>query len=295
MTDGNPVRWSAELVLDARAELGEAPHWDSETSELVWVDITPGVVHRLDPLRRVDRSFEVGQPVGAAVPRVGGGYVLALRDGIGVVDGSEGGSLRWLAALERESRRTRMNDGACDAEGRLWAGTMDVEEREPIGALYRLAPTGEVRTMLTGVTVSNGLGWSPDGRVFYYIDSPHSAVEAFDFDARCGTIGNRRELCAIEPPAGEPDGLTVDAEGCVWVALWGGWSIRRYTPQGRLVGLVDVPAARVTSCTFGGAELDTLYVTTARPDVPDARQPHAGGVFGVRPGSRGLPAHRFAG
>jgi sugar lactone lactonase YvrE len=295
MTESVLARWEAELVLDAHAELGEAPHWDTDTGELVWVDIMAGAVHRLDPRRGVDCSFEVGQPVGAAVPRVGGGFVLALRDGIGVVDGIEGGALRWIATLELESARTRMNDAACDAAGRLWAGTMDTEETEPIGSLYRIAATGAVKTMLSGVTVSNGLGWSPDGRVLYYVDSPHSAVEAFDFDPLRGTIGNRRQVCAIEPQAGVPDGLTVDAEGCVWVALWGGWSIRRYTSKGRLIGLVDVPAARVTSCTFGGAELDTLYVTTARPDAPDARQPHAGGVFSVRPGSRGLPAHRFAG
>lgn len=171
-----------------------------------------------------------------------------------------------------------------------------MEEVDPIGALYRLSPEGEVETMVTRVTVSNGLGWSPDGRILYYIDSPRGAVEAFDFDPAEGTIENRREVIAIEPGVGDPDGLTVDAEGHVWVCLWDGWSVRRYDPaDGRLVGVVEVPAARVTSCAFGGESLDTLFITSALPDAPDPLQPNAGGVFAVRPGVRGLPAHSFAG
>ena len=188
-----------------------------------------------------------------------------------------------------------MNDAKCDTAGRLWAGTMDVREREPIGALYRVASADRIEVVVSDVTVSNGLDWSPDDHLFYYIDSRQMGVDVFDFDRATGTITNRRRLIDLAPGEGEPDGLTVDSEGCLWVALWDGWSLRRYRPDGELVGVVEVPAARVTCGTFGGDDLGTLYVTTARPDEPDARQPHAGGIFGVRPGCRGLPAHRFAG
>lgn len=294
MSERPPVRSAAELALDARAELGEAPHWDASHGELVWVDILPGVVHRFDPQRGSDLAFAVGQPVGAAVPRAGGGFVLALRDGIAVTDHA-GGQLSWLARVEHDNARTRMNDAACDAAGRLWAGTMDLEETEPLGCLYRVSPSGGLAAVLPEVTVSNGLGWSPDGRTLYYIDSARSALEAFAFEPATGTLSERRTVCAIEREAGEPDGLTVDAEGGIWVALWGGWSLRRYLPDGQLEAIVSVAAERVTSGAFGGEQLETLYVTTARPDRPDPRQPHAGGVFAVCPGVRGLPAHSFGG
>jgi sugar lactone lactonase YvrE len=292
---GEVPRVRASLALDARAELGEGPHWDPDAAELVWVDIMAGAVHRFDPRSGRDTTFEVGQPVGAAVPRRDGGFVLALRDGVAVVEGRTGGALRWLAALERENTRTRMNDAACDPAGRLWAGTMDLEEREPLGTLYRCSGEGEVEAMLGGLTISNGLGWSPQGEVMYYIDTARRALEAFDFDLPGGTIAGRRTICSFAPEDGEPDGLTVDATGDIWVAFWEGWAVRRFRPDGRLAGVVEVPAARVTSCAFGGAELETLFVTTARPDLPDPRQPHAGGVFAARPGVQGLPAFVFAG
>jgi sugar lactone lactonase YvrE len=281
-------------VLDVTGELGEAPHWDASAGELVWVDIPTGAVHRIDPRTRRDRSFDVGQPIGAAIPRAGGGLVLALRDGVAVVDDS-GFGLEWISTVERAETRTRMNDAKCDPAGRLWAGTMDLRESDPIGSLYRIDSQHRLETIVSAVTVSNGLGWSPDGRLFYYIDSPRMGVDVFDFELATGAIANRRRLITFEAKLGEPDGLTIDAEGCVWVAFWEGWSVRRYRPDGELVGVAEIPAARVTCPTFGGDDLGTLFVTTARPDAPDPRQPHAGGVFQLRPGCRGLPANRFAG
>jgi sugar lactone lactonase YvrE len=295
MTTGDVQQWSAELVLDAGAELGEGPRWDGEAGELVWVDIMVGAVHRFDPETGRDRSFTVGQPVGAANLRRSGGLVLALRDGIAFLDERHPTELRWLAEIECDRPDTRMNDAACDPSGRLWAGTMDLEERNPAGALYRIEPAGAVETILRAVTVSNGIGWSPDGRRLYYVDSSTARLEVFDFEPAAGSVSGRRTVVRIPPDDGAPDGLTVDAEGCIWVALWEGWSIRRYCPDGSLSGSVDVPAGRVTSCAFGGPALDTLYVTTARPDEPDPRQPSAGGIFAVRPGVTGLPTNCFAG
>ena len=286
--------WAAELVLESQAELGEGPHWDVATGELVWVDIPAGAVHRFDPGAGTDSSFAAGQPVGAAVPRAAGGFALALRDGFAVVD-ETGGALRWLATVEADRPETRMNDGACDSAGRFWAGTMSVTEDRPVGALYRLEPDGEAATMLTGITISNGIGWSPDETTMYYVDTPQHVLEAFDFDLAAGTISGRRQVVAIEPGVGHPDGLTVDAAGCIWVALWDGSAVRKYTPGGDLAGIVDVPTARPTSCAFGGPELDVLYITTAQKEPGLVRRSNGGGVYAVQTGSRGLLSHPFAG
>jgi sugar lactone lactonase YvrE len=285
-------RLEAELISDARAQLGEGPIWDARTGELLWVDIMAGMVHRLDPETGADRSFDVGQPVGAVVPRASGGYAFALRDGFAVGDDA---GLELVAPVDEHRPDIRMNDGACDPLGRFWAGTMHLDETRGAGALYRLDPDGRVETVLTDVTISNGVGWCPDAEHMYYVDTPTRGVDAFDFDAASGAIENRRRLATIEEGAGMPDGLVVDAEGCLWVALWEGWAVRRYSPEGELLAAVAVPAARVTKAAFGGTSLDRLYVTTAMPDAPDPAQPHAGGVFAADPGVHGLPPQPYAG
>ena len=282
----------ADLVLDARAQLGEGPIWDARTGELLWVDIMAGIVHRFDPATGADRALDAGQSVGAVVPRASGGYVLALRDGFAAADGAD---VRLVAPVDEGRRDLRMNDGACDSAGRFWAGTMHLDEVAGAGALYRLDADGVVETVLRGVTISNGIGWSPDDTRMYYIDTPTHGLDAFDFDADAGTISNRRRIATVAEGNGFPDGLVVDAEGCIWVALWEGWAVRRYSPGGELLAVVDVPAARVRKPAFGGPALDRLYVTTAAPDAADPAQPHAGGVFAADPGVRGLPPGTYAG
>jgi sugar lactone lactonase YvrE len=286
-------RWTAELVLDARAELGEGPLWDARTSELLWVDIPRSEVHRFDPASGSDRSFAAGDFVGAVVARARDGYAVARQDGFALVDADE--SVRLLAAVEANRPETRMNDGACDSRGRFWAGTMNFDCVTPSGSLYRLDADGSVTRMLTDVMVSNGIAWSPDDRILYYVDTPTGGVDAFDFEAETGSIDARRRLITVEPADGEPDGLVVDAEGCLWVALWNGWAVRRYAPDGTHLGTVDIPVARVTKPAFGGEDLTDLYVTTAAPDDPDGEQPHAGGIFRLRPGVAGLAPNPFAG
>lgn len=192
----------------------------------------------------------------------------------------------------------RMNDAKCDVAGRMWGGTMTVERRPGACALYRLDPDGTVSSMLGDVTLSNGLGWSPDGRTMYYIDTPLRSIAAFDFDVNAGTITRRRHLVQIEGGAGNPDGMTVDAEGCVWVAMAHGSGIRRYTPSGRLDRMVSLPVRKVTSCSFGGARLDQLFVTTACVGLSEqelAAEPLAGAVLCCEVGAMGLPVDRFAG
>ncbi len=286
---------AVELALDARADLGEAPVWDDRAGLLVWVDITAGRVHRFDPVFRRDETFDTGQPVGAAVPTADGRIALALRNGFSLIDLSTG-RLEPVAALEADDPRTMMNDGKCDPAGRFWAGTKDIEGRRPLGSLYRLDLDGTAVRVLRDVTVSNGLGWSPDGRTMYYIDSPTHAIDAFDFEPETGSVSHRRRLVAFPQRWGLPDGMTVDEEGFLWVAFWGGAAVRRIAPDARIELVVDFPVSQVTSCAFGGADLADLYVTSARDSLTDAQladQPTAGGLFRLQPGVAGLPSHPF--
>jgi sugar lactone lactonase YvrE len=286
-----------ELVLDARAELGEGPVWDGATRSLLWVDISRGLVHRFDPTTARDEAFDVGRPVGAAVPTASGGLAIAAHDGFALVD-PETGDVELVAELETDRPETTMNDGACDPAGRFWAGTKDVGARRPIGSLYRLDADHRVTRVLPDVTLSNGLGWSPDGRAMYYIDSTTYRVDGFTFDPETGDVGDRRVVVELPEEWGLPDGLTVDEEGMLWVAFWGGSAIRRIAPDGSVTGTVTLPVTQVTSCAFGGEGLADLYVTSARVGLTDEelrRQPNAGGLLRLRPGVRGLPSAPFAG
>jgi len=286
---------AVELVLDARAELGEGPRWDARAQRLLWVDIMRGRVHAFRPGHAACRSVDVGRPVGALAGTADGGIVLAVAGGFARLDW-DSGQVRMLAAVEADRPQNRMNDGACDPAGRFWAGTMALDEGPGAGALYRLDPDGTVRTMLTGVSISNGIDWSLDGRRMYYVDSPTRRIDVFDFEARAGTIANRRTFVALPPEAGFPDGLTVDADGFVWLALWGGAALHRYDPEGARERIVPLPVTHPTSCAFGGSDLDELYVTSARrPLSADerARQPMAGGLLRLRPGVVGRPPGLF--
>ncbi|MFB7110205.1 SMP-30/gluconolactonase/LRE family protein [Streptomyces sp. NPDC056291] len=277
-----------EVAVHARAELGEGPTWDPETGRLIWVDILSSRVHGYDPSsgRRTVRT--TGQHVGAAKPRTGGGLVLNLRDGVGLMDPD--GTFRWLHRDPVPGRRG--NDAAVAPDGSLWAGTMRYDEIPGGGTLSRLTGDGTAEVVLPAVTVSNGTGWSPDGRLMYYVDSPTRRVDVFDFDGR--RITGRRPLAQVEEGAGFPDGLTVDADGCVWVALWDGAAIRRYTPAGTLDRVLALPVSRPTACAFAGPGLTDLYVTTARTGLA-APHPLAGSLLVVPDVGRGLVQPAFAG
>jgi sugar lactone lactonase YvrE len=286
-----------ECVLDAKAELGEGPVWDPDAAWLYFVDITRGLVHRYDPDTRTSRSHQVDAMVGAVALAAAGDLVLAVRDGFARLD-PDSGRVRPIADVEADLPGQRMNDGKCDPAGRFWAGTMAIDERPGAGALYRLDPDGRVHRMLANVTISNGLDWSEDGRLMYYVDTPTGSIDIFDFDVATGAIANRRSLARVAPGEGWPDGLTLDADGYLWVALWSGGAVRRYAPDGTLDRIVKVPTTYPTSCAFGGPDLGDLYITTAATALtPEERQrePLAGGLFRCRPGVQGRPAHRFKG
>ncbi|MGQ9917465.1 MAG: SMP-30/gluconolactonase/LRE family protein [Bryobacteraceae bacterium] len=286
-----------ELVLDVRCGLGEGPVWDEREQRLYWVDILAGRVHRWRPGTGQVETMETGEPVGAAALRKDGGLVLALQSGFAVAE-TFSGALERRASFEGAGPDVRMNDGKCDAAGRFWAGTMAMDLRAGAGALYRLDPDGRVARVLDGVTISNGMDWTADGRRMYYIDSPRKTIDVFDFDLATGTVTNRRAAVVIEEGAGIPDGMTLDAEGRIWVALWGGGAVRCYSAEGRLLEVIEVPASQTTSCCFGGEDFGVLYITSARDGLDEERlerEPMAGGVFGVRCGAKGRAAHRYAG
>jgi len=284
-----------ELVLDAHAEVGEGPGWDPQNGRLVWVDITGRLVHLFDPNTGSDRSIDVGQHVGAAAPRASGGLVLALRGEFGLLD-LESGRVETIADTEATNPDNRMNDGKCDRAGRFWAGSMSYSETGNAGSLYRLEHDHSVVRVLSGVGLSNGLGWSPDERLMYYIDSLAATVYVFDFDAESGSIANRRALIEVAKGQGTPDGMTVDDEGCLWVAFWGGGAVRRYAPDGSLMEEVRLPVRQVSCCAFGGPDQGDLYITTAARGLSAREleeQPWAGGLFRFRPGVTGPPAYAY--
>ena len=284
-----------EVAVAPTAALGEGPRWDAATQTLLWVDIPARLVHRYDPASGANTTQQTADVVSLALPRQRGGVVIGLPDGLHLLDRERS---PLVAAIEPGQIGTRTNDGACDAAGRLWVGTMALDERSPVAGLYRVDAYLGVTTVLTGTTISNGLGWSPSGTSFYFIDSPTCRIDVFDFDAASGALENRRPLAAVEVEGAVPDGLTVDAEGGVWVALHGGWGLRRYSPEGELLAEVGLPIARITSCCFGGPGLRDLYVTTRREGLSDAEvaaQPLAGALLRLDVGVAGLPTHAFAG
>jgi len=289
---------NVELVVDARVQLGEGPVWHARKQLLYWVDIHGAALHVHDPSGEPDTVYPVGCRIGAAVPRASGGMVLATENGFEAFD-FETGSKTVLADPESHLPDNRFNDGKCDVRGRFWAGTMSMVKEKEAGSFYVLEPDGSTRRLFGGVTTSNGLGWSPDGRTMYYIDTPTMQVAAFDFDEERGNLSNRRIVVTFPDGVGRPDGMTVDAEGMLWIAHWEGARVSRWNPaDGSLLATVPVPADRVTCPAFGGSDLDVLYITTARFGVDEetlARQPHAGSLFALRPGVCGLPSHEFAG
>ena len=276
----------AELVADVGAQLGEGPIWDARTAELLWVDIRAGMVHRFDPRTGDDRAFHAGSSVGAIVPRTAGGYALAVAAGFATAD--ETGNVTSLAEVGHDDT-IRMNDGACDRGGRFWAGSMYVDESNGGGCLYRLDADHSVTTICGGVSISNGLAWSLDDTLLYFIDTPLRTVDVWDYDPSNGAVTNRRVAFDVDGP-GEPDGMVADEEGGLWVALWGGSCVRRYTPDGEVTAVVEVDAAHTTKPAFGGPDLTDLYITSALGGGE-----HAGGLFVAQPGVRGLPANAYAG
>jgi len=285
----------ARIALDAGDQLGEGPHWDAGAGELLRVDIIRGLVHGWRPDTGASWSLQLDGEVSAVVPRSGGGLVLAIEHDLVLFSD---GTRRRLATTEQDVADNRFNDCRADPQGRLWAGTMSRSRTSGAAGLYRLAPGGALERVLGDTTISNGLGWSPAGDRLYFIDSPTRRIDVFDFDGASGAVAHRRPFATIDPGRGLPDGLAVDAEGGVWVCLFGGAAIHRYSPDGALDAVVALPVTNPTCPAFGGADLTTLYVTSAQHRLSReqlAAEPHAGAVLAIDVEIAGLPSHRFAG
>jgi sugar lactone lactonase YvrE len=287
-----------QVAAIVHADVGEGPCWDSATQTLLFVDVTPGIIYRLDPATGHVMARGVGQEVGAAVPRAQGGLVVAARNGIGFLDDDPRAGLHIVAPIEGDTPGNRMNDAKCDPAGRLWAGTMAFNFARGAASLYRMETDCRYERVLSNLTISNGLGWSPSGSSMYFIDSGDAAVDVFDYDLESGAATNRRRLITFSANEGMPDGMTVDSDGHLWVAMFGAGAVRRFTPDGQPSGSVGLPVSQVTSVAFGGADFEHLFVTTAAYEMGPDRlgdEPLAGATFVCRPGPTGIPAAVFGG
>lgn len=286
------------VLLRAEALLGEGPLWSPRDGRLYWVDILAPAIHATDPATGRDEMTPVEELVGALGLRADGGFVAAARSGLRSFEPGRGLGEILAAPLAKDSG-ARLNDGKCDRRGRFWVGTTALDTTPDGGALFRLDPGGAAQVMQTGLHVANGMGFSPDDELFYLADSARRRIDVFDLDLATGTLANRRRFAEMAEGEGVPDGLTVDAEGCVWVALWDGWRVARFDPRGRLDRVVSLPVPRPTSVAFGGPDLSTLYVTSARVRLSAAElaeAPLSGSVFAVETeGVHGLPEPDFAG
>ncbi len=286
-----------ELLLDTRAELGEGPAWQAGSDLLHWLDIPARRLHSFDPGQGDAQNVLLPEVAGCLAPCLSGDLILAMGTGFWLREQSPG----KLSLLDTPPHTpgNRFNDGKCDPAGRFLAGTMDDAEQQASGCLFSLDPGSGIRTLLTGLRISNGLAWSPDQATFYFIDTPTRLVMAYDYDLASGAIANPRPVIRVPAAMGFPDGMTSDTEGCLWIALWGGASVTRWDPaRGRLLEKHPVPALNITSCVFGGLEHSDLYITTARKGMTPVQleaYPLSGGLFRLETAVQGMPTFEFAG
>lgn len=291
---------TATLALSHACELGEGPIWDALNGILLWVDILMGEIHQFSPSRGEHKITKIGHTISSLSIRSAGGLIATLQNGFAQID-LEKNMAEYIAQQETHLTNNRFNDGKCDPAGRFWAGSMDyINGTERAGNLYVLDTDLAVSVKIKGVTCSNGMAWSADLTRFYYIDTPTRQVVAYDYDVASGQIGEKQVIITIPVADGLPDGMTIDQEGMLWVALWDGWKVVRYNPDtGKMIDAIHLPVAKVTSCTFGGDTFEDLYITTAKTGLSQnelTKQPFAGCLFvykNIR--YRGMPPALFQG
>ncbi|MCL4833757.1 MAG: SMP-30/gluconolactonase/LRE family protein [Caldilineaceae bacterium] len=286
------------VLVDIRALVGEGALWDEQAQVLYWVDILSSALYVYNPATGENRSYDIGQHVGTVVLRDSGGVMLALANGFAEYDLASG-KLTILSDPESHLPGNRFNDGKCDPGGRFWAGTMAYKNQSTQGSLYRMDADYSVHKMLGDIGISNGIVWSHDKATMYYIDSIAYSVRAFDYDNASGDIANERVAVSVPREMSVPDGMAIDAQGMLWVAHYGAGCVRCWNPHtGQLLDQIDLPAKQITSCAFGGENLDTLFITSAAQQLDAgalAQQPLAGSLFSVKPGVTGALTYRFAG
>lgn len=284
----------AKLVLDARAQVGEGALWYE--GQLQWIDIEGRSLNFFDPESGKNAVHEMPQRIGTVVPMDNGRVAVALEQGIYTYDpGTD--TLHHLLTPEGLVKGIRCNDGKCDPAGRFWVGSMGLDFKPEVGRLYVVDLDGNCKTVLDKISISNGLVWSNDRKKFYYIDTPTRRIDIFDYDLATGSIDRRRSLVEIPEKLGYPDGMAIDRDGHLWVAMWGGSAIICFSGEdGSILQHIEVPALQITSCAFGGPELRDLYITSARLSLNEAalqRYPHSGGLFVAHGVGQGVPAYSF--
>jgi sugar lactone lactonase YvrE len=284
-----------ELMLAAKAILGEGPAWDDRDGVLYWVNIPAGEIHRFSPIDRSDRAFSVGEQIGCVAPAQAG-LIVAAQNGVAKFDPADPALRHWINP-EPHLPGNRFNDGKCDPRGRLIAGTMDDSESAASGSVYAFEADGEWKILRSDTRISNGIAWSPDHKTMYYIDTPTRCVTAFDYDLENGLIANERVVVTFPEALGWPDGMTSDRKGRLWVGMWGGSAITVWE-NGKMIERIAIPAINVTSCAFGGKNMNELYITSARKGLSEAElkeMPLTGGLFRVITDIEGMPTFRFGG
>ncbi|MBC5774829.1 SMP-30/gluconolactonase/LRE family protein [Pontibacter sp. KCTC 32443] len=283
----------AKLILNAKAIVGEGALWHPREQVLYWVDIEGRKLHIFDPKTEQDKVFTVKERIGTVVPLEEDGVLVALQNGIHKLD-TETGKLTFILNPINEND-IRFNDGKCDAAGRFWVGTMALDTRKGAAVLYRIGTDKSINLVLDDLTISNGIVWSADNKKMYFIDTPTHQVRAFDYNLETGEISNSSVVIEIPDSEGSPDGMAIDADGNLWVALHKGGAVGCWNPEtGKMLRKITVPAPQTTSCAFGGKDLDILYITSGTEGLSEEQlqqYPDSGGLFAVKPGVRGVPAN----
>jgi len=277
--------------------LGECPVWDAKQQLIYWVDILNGAIHSYSPKQKTHKTIPVHQMIGSLAICTNGNFIVSLQNGFAFVE-RVSGEIKIITDPENHLPANRFNDGKCDPAGRFWAGTMALSEEASAGSVYMLDLDLGATKKIDGVSVSNGMAWSIDHQIFYYIDSPSFKVAAYDYDKETGQISNKRTVIKIAAEDGSPDGMTIDNEGMLWIAHWGGWQVARWNPfTGEKLYSIKMPVEKVSSCTFGGENLDDLYITSAKVLLTEEaleKQPLAGALFVIpNCGFKGIPAVEF--
>ncbi|MEH2242518.1 SMP-30/gluconolactonase/LRE family protein [Nostoc sp.] len=290
----NELQYPLHNVLEARARLGEGPIWDSTQNLLYWVDVYNHRVHQFHPATGKNSFFDVGDVVGAIATAGADRLIMALRHHLAFLN-TQTGVVTPILEIEADLLNNRFNDGKCDSQGRFWFGSMCSLEK-PQASLYRYDNDGSLQVMETELTLSNGLGWSPDEKTFYLTDSPHKKIYVYDFNSVTGNISNRRIFVDLTNESFYPDGLTIDSEGHIWSAMWDGWCVIRFNAKGEEILRIKLPVQLPTSCTFGGEDLQTLYITTASVGLSQAeieKSFYSGDLFALQTDVTGLPTYDF--
>lgn len=287
---------TAELILDSKSFLGEGPIWDAESGKLWWINIFAGELSCFNPTSGENKTYQMGQQIGTVVLQKSGGVAVALENGFYSFD-PETEKLTPICDPESDQSENRFNDGKCDPAGRFWAGTMQKIEEEATGSLYCLEGDGTCHKRETNISISNGIVWSTDASTMYYIDSPTRRIDRFQYDRETGDISDRQTAFELPEGMGYPDGMSIDADDNLWVALWAGWGVAKFNPQtGELLEKLDLPVANVTACAFGGDDLSELFITTAQKGNSDeelANQPLAGSLFHAKTNVTGTLFPKF--